>query len=194
MLPFGNRAKLVIAITIRNSMHVKCCFNILLCFFTVLYLSSVKVCHDSYKDRPVLQAVSRSVITKDPLMMDEARHLNNHAATHLSDPEVINSILEQLEPGDTFDRNYTIFLLFTIVLSRNSSLTLFTCFSGEVAEQLFSLFALQNLMDNMEKGRKQVLLVSVVINKINLRSEICFKAKWYLLVDPFCVSLIPLLN
>ena len=35
-------------------------------------------------------------------------------------------------------------------------------------------------MDNMEKGRKQVLLVSVVINKINLRSEICFKAKWYL--------------
>ena len=87
-----------------------------------------------------------------------------------------------------------IFLLFTIVLSRNSSLTLFTCFSGEVAEQLFSLFALQNLMDNMEKGRKQVLLVSVVINKINLRSEICFKAKWYLLVDPLCVSLIPLLN
>ena len=80
-------------------------FNIL-CFFTVLYLSSVKVCQDSYKDRPVLQAVSRSVITKDPLMMDEARHLNNHAATHLSDPEAINSMLEQLEPGDTFDRNY----------------------------------------------------------------------------------------
>jgi len=52
--------------------------------------------------------------------------------------------------------------------------------SGEVAEKLFSLFAVQNLMDNMEKGRKQVLLVSVVINKINLRSEICFKAKWYL--------------
>jgi hypothetical protein len=39
--------------------------------------------------------------------MDETRHLSNHAVTNLPDPEAINSILEQLEPGDTFDRNYS---------------------------------------------------------------------------------------
>lgn len=93
----------------RNSNNAKCmecCLSFDLFFCTVLYLSSVKVSQDSYKDRPVLQAVSRSVITKDPLMIDETRRLSNHAANSLSDPETVYSMLEQLEPGDRFDRNY----------------------------------------------------------------------------------------
>lgn len=105
MLLLGNRAKLVKDNNTRQCTQ-KCCFRLFFSVFSVLYLSSVKVCQDSYKNRPILQAVSRSVITKDPLM-DETRHLSNHAVTNLSDPEAVNSMLEQLEPGDTFDCNYS---------------------------------------------------------------------------------------
>ena len=62
----------------------------------------MKISEDSYTGRKTLQAVSRSVMTKNP-DTDEARLLANFAAATLHDAEAINNILQQLETSREFD-------------------------------------------------------------------------------------------